>query len=55
MAEAFAVDAVADAGGQMPLDRHAERGEVLGRLKQRLRRNEVVLIAVDQAAPADAI
>ena len=48
VAQAFGVDAVADAGGQMPLDRHAERGQPLRRLEQRLRRNELVAIAVDE-------
>ena len=35
-------------GGQMPFDRHAERGQPLRRLEQRLRRNEVVAVAVDE-------
>src|SRR5215472_13418830 len=46
--ETLAVDAVADAGREMPLNRNVERGQTLRCLKQRLRRNEVVAIAVDQ-------
>jgi hypothetical protein len=37
MAQAFLVDAVADALGQVPLDRHLERGQCLRALEQRLR------------------
>jgi hypothetical protein len=48
MAQPFGVDAVTDAGGHMPFDRHAERREVLRCLEQRLRRNEIVLVAVHQ-------
>ena len=55
MAQAFAVDAVADAGRQMPLGRHVEGGEPLGRLEQRLRPDQVVAVAMHQAAPAAAI
>ncbi len=43
MAQAFLVDAVADAGRDVPFGRHVERGEPLRGLKQRLHRNEVVL------------
>ena len=48
VAQALLVDAVADAVRDVPLDRHAERGQPAGGMKQRLRRDEVVLIAVDQ-------
>ena len=48
MAQALCVDTVADAGGEMPFDRHADRGEALRGLEQRLRRNEVVLVAMHQ-------
>ena len=48
MPETFAVDAVPDPGREMPLDRNIERGQTLRRLKQRLRRNEIVPIAMDQ-------
>src|SRR5580704_1727818 len=48
MAQAFAVDAMADAGRQMPLGRHVEGGQPLGRLEQRLRRDQVVAVAVHQ-------
>jgi len=45
VAQALAVDAVADAGREMPFRRNVQRGEALRRLKQSLRRNEVVAIA----------
>src|SRR5262249_30512811 len=45
VAQPLAVDAVADPGGEMPLGRHPERGKPLGRLKQCLRRDEVIAIA----------
>jgi hypothetical protein len=45
--ETSAVDAVPDPGGEMPLDRNIDRGQTLRRLKQRLRWNEIVAIAVD--------
>ena len=48
MAEAFRVDAVADACGKVPFDRHAERGEALGGLEQGLGRDQVVATAMDQ-------
>src|SRR5262249_58309486 len=46
--QTFSVDAMADPGGEMPLNRNLERGQALPCLKQRLRRNEVVAIAMDQ-------
>ena len=48
MAQSFAVDAMADTGRQVPFDRHFQRRETLGRLEQRLRRNEIVTVAVNQ-------
>jgi hypothetical protein len=33
MTQAFAVDAMADAGGEVPLDRNIERSQTLRRLK----------------------
>src|SRR5207253_8335399 len=42
VAQAFGIDAVADALGQVPLDRQPQRGEALRGLKQGLGRNEVV-------------
>ena len=48
MAQPFGVDAVPDTGRQVPFGRYAERGETLRGLKQGLRRNEIVLIAVHQ-------
>ena len=47
MAQAFVVDAVADAGRNVPLDRNFEGGQRLCRMHQRLHWNEVVRIAVD--------
>ena len=52
MAQAFLVDAVADALGQVPLDRHLEGCQRLRALEQRLRRNEVVLGRREPAGPA---
>ena len=48
VAKPFGVDAVAEAGGQVPFHRHIERREPLRRLKQRLRWNEFVGFAVNQ-------
>ena len=48
MAQAFGVDAVADAGGEVPFNRHFERGQGLCRLEQCLRRDQVIAIAVNQ-------
>jgi beta-glucosidase-like glycosyl hydrolase len=48
MTEPFLVDAMADSGGEVPLNRNIERSQTLRRLKQSLRRNEVVAIAMDQ-------
>ena len=48
MAQPFRVDAVTDAGGHVPFDRDAERGQALRRLEQRLRRNEIILVAMHQ-------
>jgi hypothetical protein len=48
MAQPFLVDAVADALREVPLDRDAERGETVPGMSERLRRDEIVLIAVDQ-------
>src|SRR5262249_12231579 len=46
--QALLVDAVADTLREMPLDRHAERREPARGLEQSLRRNEIVLIAMDE-------
>lgn len=46
MTQAFGVDPMADAGRDVPLDRQFERGKALGRLKQRLRRYQLVAIAI---------
>ena len=48
MTQALAIDAMADSGGEMPLNRNIERGQALRRLEQRLRWNEVVAVAMDQ-------
>src|SRR5262249_40160937 len=48
MPQALLVDAVTDPGRDVPLDRNFERSEVLRALKQRLDRDQVVLVAVDQ-------
>src|SRR5436190_2815872 len=48
LAQSFLVDPVADALRQMPLDGHAEGAKTARGMKQRLRRNEVVAIPVDQ-------
>src|SRR6516165_19973 len=48
MTQALAIDAMADSGGEMPLNRNIERGQALRRLKQRLRWNEVVAVAMDE-------
>ena len=48
MAQALLVDAVADARRHVPLDRHLERGQRLRALEQRLHRDQIVLVAVDQ-------
>src|SRR5262249_38443003 len=46
MPEAFLVDAVADAFGEMPLRRNAKRSQPARCLEQRLGWNEVVAVAV---------
>ena len=43
MAQAFLIDAVADAGGEVPFNRHFERCERIRRLKQRIDRDAVVV------------
>jgi len=48
MTQALAIDAMAESGGEMPLNRNIERGQALRRLKQRLRWNEVVAVAMDE-------
>src|ERR1043166_1047073 len=48
VAQAFLVDAVTDSLRNMPLHRHFERAEVVGGEEQRLRRGQVVAIAVDE-------
>ena len=48
VAQPFLVDAVADARGQVPLNRHAERGEAARCLEQRLCGDEFILVAVDE-------
>src|SRR5260221_4660044 len=48
MAQALLVDAVADARGHVPFHRHLQRRQVLRALQQRLRRDELVLIAMHQ-------
>ena len=48
VAQAFLVDAVADAGGNVPFDRDIERGQRLGGMEQGLRRDQIVAVAVDQ-------
>ena len=41
LAQAFLVDAVADAGRDVPFGRNAERGEALRGVKQRLHRDQM--------------
>ena len=48
MAQPLLVDAVAQARRQMPFRRNVEGSQVLGRQEQRLRRDEVVAVAVNQ-------
>ena len=48
LAQAFLVDAVADAGRDVPFGRYVERGQPLRGVEQRLHRDELVLVAVDQ-------
>ena len=48
MAQPFLVDAVADALRQVPLDRKAKRGEPARGMKQRLRRDEIVAVAMHE-------
>ena len=48
VAQAFLVDAVADAGRDVPFDRHLQRGQPLRGVEQRLHRDELVLVAMDQ-------
>src|SRR4051812_27643386 len=48
VAQPFLVDAVADAGGDMPFGRHVERGERAGRLEQGLHRDQVVGLTMHQ-------
>ena len=48
MAQAFGVDAVADAGRQMPFDGDAKRGKTLHCLEQSCRRDQIVAVAVNK-------
>src|SRR5215468_3670913 len=48
MAQAFLVDTVADAFGEMPLHRNTERGKPARGLEHRLRWNEIVAVAMHQ-------
>src|SRR4029450_264993 len=48
MAQPFLVDAVADAIGEVPFDRHAQRDEPARCMKQRLRRYQVVAVAMHE-------
>src|SRR5580693_4741284 len=48
VAQAFIVDTVSDAGGEVPLGGDFKCGEPLRRLKQSLRGNEIVAIAVNE-------
>src|SRR5258708_27771154 len=48
MAQAFLVDAVADAGGDVPFRRHPEPRQPVGGMEQRLNRNELVAVAMQQ-------
>src|SRR5262249_26038939 len=48
LAQALAIDTMADAGREVPLYRNVQRGEALRRLEQSLRRNEVVAVAMHQ-------
>ena len=48
VAQPLLIDAVADAGGHVPLDRDVERGEPARGLEQRLHRNEIVAVAMDE-------
>src|SRR5499427_6267760 len=48
VAQPVLIDAVADAVGYVPFDRDAERGEPAGGMEQRLRRDEIVAVAVHE-------
>ena len=48
MAQPFAVDAVADALREVPFGRHAQLRKRLRRMKQGLRRDDIVGVAMDQ-------
>ena len=48
VAQAFLVDAVADAGRNVPFRRHLQRGQPLRGMEYRLHRDELILVAVNQ-------
>src|SRR6516225_10530710 len=48
VAQSVLIDAVADAVGDMPFDRDAERGEPAGGMEQCLRRDQIIAVAVHE-------